>query len=513
MIRSIKSISVMVCLFAVVSSFSVQAKNLGNKTGTMWAPYLEWSLTNKTYSGNPFDVVATVEFTHSGSGQKRKTEMFYAGGDVWKFRFTGTCLGTWNFKTAGSDPELNGHTGTVTIKANPNPMIRGFLTYQGNKFALQVGNEPKLKGYLFTAYMQRPDFPARDFADWDEKKAEQYCAATKQNGFEIIFIHVNNSWFKLGKLSWNEHKSENPDRRTFGQLEKIITTAHRQGYRVHLWAWGDESRKWTPIGVPGGINGKADRRLQRYIAARLGPLPGWTLGYGFDLHEWVNNEQVNSWAQYLHNHFGWQHLLCARANKLKGPHNIISYAGFGAGDITTTRHGPANYQEIAEDLDSDTSQPHFYEERHSYKRDGFKLDMEGTRRLLWWEAMAGGMGGFFGFYANSPRPYPNPEQLRTHYTFWHAKSRFRLDLQRANHLCSSNGFVLKNAQNQHYVIYQEDTQTIQIDLAQMVGSLSAVAVDTKKAYQEIELGRLGSKKQKIKLPRQSDWAIALGSFE
>jgi uncharacterized protein DUF5060/uncharacterized protein DUF4038 len=508
MIRGHKSKLALICLFTVLLSISVRAKDLGTQTGTMWAPYREWSLTNKSYSDNPFDIVATVEFTHSNRQEIRTTEMFYASGDVWKFRFTGTRVGTWKFKTSSSNPELNGHTGIVTIKPNPDSKIRGFLTYQGNKYALQVGNEPKRQGYLFTVYMQRPDHDALNFTDWQTKDVEQYCAAAKRNGFEVIFIHVNNNWFRLGKQSWKDHASEDPDRKTFAVLEMIITTAHRQGCRVHFWAWGDESRKWTPIGVPGGINGKADRRLQQYIAARLGPLPGWTMGYGFDLHEWTKPEQLNAWAEFLHEHMGWQHLLCARGFKLEGPHNMHSYDGFGRNvEITTTSHGPKSYAEICEDLDSDTSRPHIYEERHSYQRDGFDLGMDGTRRLWWWEAMAGGMGGFFGFYPKSPRPYPNPEQLQTHYTFWHAKRRFRLDLAR------KNGFVLKNAQNQHYVVYQEDTQSIPLDLSQMAGSQLAVAVDTKKAYQEIGLGRLEAKKQMIELPRKSDWAIAVGKFE
>ena len=56
---------------------------------------------------------------------------------------------------------------------------------------------------------------------------------------------------------------------------------------MHLWTWGDEQRHMTP--ARWGINGNVDRATpERYIAARLGPLPGWTMGYGFDLDEWVN---------------------------------------------------------------------------------------------------------------------------------------------------------------------------------------------------------------------------------
>jgi len=446
----------------------------------MWAPFVEWSLSNPSYEGDPFDVIAKVMFEHQTSGEKRVTEMFYDGGQTWKFRFTGTKTGKWLFSTSSRDTDLNGHRGTVVIKQNPDPKIRGFLTSKGNKYAIQTGNDGKLEGYLFTVYMQRPQYDALNFADWDEAKIKKYCAATKKNGFEIIFIHVNNQWFKLGQPAWNKHKSRDPDRKTFAVLEKIITTAHRLGCRVHFWAWGDESRKWTPIGV-GGINGKADRRVQRYIASRLGPLPGWTMGYGFDLHEWVKPDQLNAWAKYLHKHLGWQHLLCARGYPLTGPDNILSYDGFGRRDasLATSSHGPRNYQEIIEDMDSDKTRPHLYEERHSYLREGFKLDMDGTRRLLWWESMAGGMGGFFGFYPRSQQPYPHTEQLRTHYTFWHAHKHFRLDMQRADKLCT-NGYVLKDTSNQHYVFYQENTNSIQVDLTGMNGPRPAVAIDTKK---------------------------------
>lgn len=97
-----------------------------------------------------------------------------------------------------------------------------------------------------------------------------------------------------------------------------------------------------------------------------------------------------------------------------------------------TDGGPQDFQEIVADLASDLQHPHLYEERHTYLRTGFALTMAVTRRLLWWQAMAGGMGGFYGFFAerknSSQHPYPKPEQLRTHYRFWHTDGRFSLDM-------------------------------------------------------------------------------------
>jgi len=510
-------------IFILLTISNAMAADLGDSACTMWSPHLEWQLSNPSWSDNPFDVVTTVTFVHADSGETRVTEMFYDGGDTWKFRFTGTRLGAWTFTTTSNDAPLNGHTGTITVKPNPDNKIKGFLTHQGNKYAIQRNHTDDLEGYVFTVYMGRVNFDSYldtftpDLSDMAQKN-RAYLAEALDNGFEAIFIHVNNNWFKYGVREHNKHDSQNPDLTTFSVLETIITTAHQAGCRVHLWAWGDESRKWTPKGVPGGINGAADRRLQRYIAARLGPLPGWTMGYGFDLHEWTNSDELNSWATYMHDHFGWQHLLSARGYILSGPNNVNSYDGFGRKvPLCTKRHGPKDYQEIVEDMESIAATPHFYEERHTYKRTGFDLDMDGTRRLLWWEVMAGGMGGFFGFYPPKGRsfgehPYPNPEQLCTHYTFWHTHRRFLLDMQRDNELSSNGAYVLKNADGTHYVLYKEAAGVIEIDLSQMNGSQRAVAVDTKKAYAEVDLGTLKPTDQTIKLPFSSDWAIAVGEY-
>jgi hypothetical protein len=492
-----------------------QGRGFGNREGVMWQ-CLEWSIEDVSHSGNPFDIAAKATFMHVDSGKERVTEMFHDGDDTWCFRFTGTRSGEWTFRTSSDVPDLDGHTGTVTVLENPNRNVKGFLTHVGNKYAIQATDETDLRGYLFNVYMSRVKYPAflDEFgADLQqvEKKAKACLEEALANGFEIIFVHVNNNWFKLGVRGHDKHESENPDTTAFRVLETITKTIHASGGRVHIWAWGDESRKWTPRGVPGGINGKADRRLQRYIAARLGPLPGWTMGYGFDLHEWTNTEQLNEWAANMHEHFGWQHLLCARGHRLDGPCNINSYDGFGRKvALTTTAHGPVDFEEIVEDMDGDLTRPHLYEERHSYKRSGFNLDMDGTRRLLWWESIAGGMGGFYGFYPDSPYPYPDPEQLRTHYKFWHTNNRFRLDMQRANNM-SKGSYVLSLPSGKNCIFYKENASSIYMDLSRMPGAQPAIAVDTEKKYREIKIGTLGPEKHAWKAPYRSDWAIAVGN--
>lgn len=467
-----------------------------DRTGTQWSPYLEWSLENPSFSGNPFDLVATAHFVHSASGETRTTEMFYNGGNEWKFRFTGTRTGEWTFTTASSDADLAGHAGTVTINENPNPDVKGFITSQGNKFARQTA-DGSLEAWLFNVYMNDVSFPFHlNLSGYQDPSAIQgYLDAAEDNGFSTVYFALNNNWLSLGANAYNEHSSVNPDLATFGIMDSVITAAHQRGMSMHFWAWGDEARRWTPIGLTGGINGAVDRRLQRYIAARLGPLPGWTMGYGFDLQEWVSEAQAGSWAQYMHDHMGWDHMLWARGRSHPAL-SAIAYSGFDN----------FGYNDARSRLNSDTSRPHAYTERFLYNRRTY-WDMQGTRQKLWQYVMAGGMGSWWGVasWAN-PGPYPSPAQLRTHSEFW--SDRYTLDLAPA--AISANALALRSSNGERFVLYQEGTSTITADLTGLTQSQEAVAVDTTGTYQEISLGTVSPGTFTWNAPKNSDWVIAIG---
>ncbi|MAG94800.1 MAG: hypothetical protein CMJ48_13815, partial [Planctomycetaceae bacterium] len=131
------------------ASGGVRAENAAlDRVGTQWAPYIEWSLENPTFKGNPFDVIATATFIHEQSGEKRTTPMFYGGEDVWRFRFTGTHIGKWTFTTGSTDRELGGRRGSVLVEPNANSAITGFITHQGNKWARPMGQKRELRAFV-----------------------------------------------------------------------------------------------------------------------------------------------------------------------------------------------------------------------------------------------------------------------------------------------------------------------------------------------------------------------------
>lgn len=464
---------------------------------TQWSPYLEWEIKGVSWSGNAYDVVATVTFEHAVGDGRHETEMFFDGNGTWKFRFTGTHTGTWTFTTKSDNADLNGHGGEVTVTPNPDESVTGFLVSSGNKFAVQTGEDGKLKavpGHIFfpfgrDAWQARPDILLENL-DEIMQKNEKY-------GFHRYFMsEVCNGWFKLGARGWNDHTSEEPDRATFEALEQVITNLHERGHSLHIWAWGDEARRWSPRGVPGGLNGHADRRVQRYIAARLGPLPNWTMGYGFDLQEWVTESELESWAEYLHRRMGWPHLLWAR-----GRSNSEL-------DVRSFSHVCHSYDNAVSNLSSDRNRPQLFEERDLYLRSC--ADMNWTRNHLWRYTLAGGHAGFFGQKFTDKKEYPNPEQVKTFFTFWNENDRLLPDMQRAAN--PGNGYCLTTSGGTHAVFYTENTSSMEMDLSEYRGTLFAVAVDVKRDYEEIPL-TVEKADMTWNAPHSSDWAVAVGEFE
>lgn len=482
------------------------SQQLPTQEGYQWAPYLEWSLQNPTYTGNPYDLVATVTFNHTASGETRTTEMFYDGGTSWKFRFSGTLAGQWTFTTHSDDPDLNEHNGSVTIQ--PRPGAPGFVTQFGDQWGRMGTGEVFVPQFVMVG---GPQLYYNNATQVDQE-IQQFL---EQHGFNGFHTPVFCRWFDINRPRCSDISGPdpNPDPRTFDALELMITRVYEAGGVVHIWVWGDSQRKQNANFLPGGVNGHIDRRLQRYIAARLGPLPGWTLGYGFDLWEWVSGEELTDWHSYMHERFGWPHLLGARAGKntLEQLAEALEYSSY-------EQHGP-DYDKYLETIEARPCKPSFSEDRFRIREPAQAKDytMEMTRRGLWHSAMAGGVANIWGNLvgaagandgSTTSAPYPNPAWIKTYSRFF--DQRFLPGMVRCNEL--TDGVCLGQPAMNAFVFYKENTAAIDLDLSNLPWPLTAVAVDAKKAYSELPLGPLDPAFQVWTAPYASDWAIAVGDF-
>ena len=458
-------LSITTCLLivsAVGGPSSSMAANLGTMHGTQWYPYLQWTMTNPTWNGNAFDIVATVEFTHQLSSDTRRTEMFFVGGESWAFRFTGTRPGIWSFVTSSEDEDLGGHTGKVMITPNTRTDAHGFLKKFGSKWGWEGTENVFVPQLVMCNYITGSNSPQvfHNKPELVDHKIKQFIIEHGFKGFHIPVI--GGRWFDINAARNSvELTMSDPDPRTFEALELLITKTYQAGGLVHIWPWGDHQRYQTPKSLKGGIGGFIDKRLLRYIAARLGPIPGWSMGYGFDLYEWVTASQVKAWRDLMHQHMGWFHFLGGRPVGSNQGADHTSNAIWNKGlDYSSYEHHRPTYEVYLAAVQAKPDQPVMSEDRFRirtcrYPRKDYNEEL--TRRGLYHSTMAGGVANIWGIHPNiSPGGvYPNKSQIKTYSVFFNDKGRFLADMVPANQLSDdSDTRILFSRNAQSLVLYR-----------------------------------------------------------
>ncbi|MFW5645527.1 MAG: hypothetical protein ACOCZL_06405 [Bacteroidota bacterium] len=118
------------------------------------------------------------------------------------------------------------------------------------------------------------------------------------------------------------------------------------------------------------------------------------MGYGFDLWEWVSEEELDAWYDYMWSKKGWNHLLGARSqkNELEQISEKMDYSSY-------EYHKPW-YDDLVVMIDTHPEKPSFSEDRYRIRHPGKyherDYDEEETRRGLWHHAMAGGVAAIWG---------------------------------------------------------------------------------------------------------------------
>ncbi|MHC4674324.1 MAG: apiosidase-like domain-containing protein [Planctomycetota bacterium] len=486
---------------------------VGTTTGAVWSfttwttpsakmfePF-DWTFSNPSYSGNPYDLVATATFTHA-TESNIQTELYYDGGNDWKLRFTGTAVGLWSFTTASSDSDLNGLSGSIVITDNPG--VPGFTrTFSGGNRWGRTGTDEAYVPQFAMFYNVYDIYNDPSLLD------DNISMFLGDHGFNGLHTAVFCRWFDISKEYNTDIPSmdPNPDPLTFEMLEDIILRTHEYGGVVHIWPWGDDQHDRTV--TKWGTNGAVDQRLQRYICARLGPLPGWSMGYGYDCQEWVSESDLIGWHNYMQSHLGWPHFLGARDVDMQQIYTGLDYSG---------------YQQWLPDYDTYVTgievmhpgKPTFFEDRFRVREDTYYRDFkdyteEMTRRGLWHSTLAGGAANIWGYRAPVPPShgcsleYPNKHWMKTAGVFW--KGRFTPNMVRDNSL--TNGYCLRDG-NSFYVFYKEDTTQITMNLTGMSGTQPAYAVDCTMRFELIPLGTYTAANQTYNAPYSSDWAVVVG---
>jgi hypothetical protein len=248
-------------------------------------------------------------------------------------------------------------------------------------------------------------------------------------------------------------------------------------------------------------------QLYTEIAARLAPIPGWTVGYGFDLFEWATAEEIEDFRDTLQHATSYHHMVGGRGhkNEYREISPNLDYASW-------EWHQPT-YEDYRDHLEVADGRPAFSEDRFRIRTPtrypAKDYNPELTRRGLWQSAIAGGVANIWGHQpegAKFSEPYPNKEAIKTYSTF--IEKTFTVAMQPDATLIDK-GYCLRD-ENRTAICYAEEGDAVSFNVGQFDGLDRVVAIDTQAAYQEINIPinpQLSSDKLDWTAPYPSDWAF------
>ncbi|MGB3619673.1 MAG: G8 domain-containing protein [Catalinimonas sp.] len=390
----------------------------------------------------------------------------------------------------------------IVTSGHANDPNRGYVTHSGDKFVWSNSGEAFVPNWNIFNYDRTLD----EVSTADINNFVQEMMG--EHGFNGAHVIVYGEWFHIGDRLVRAGDS-NFDQRTFDKLKQIINAVYAAGGSTHIWQWGDDNRSQTSRSLNSGFMGSVERQLLDKIHSELNNTPGWTMGIGFDVFEWANESELKTWHDYLKNKPGQNHMFAARSNK-----NRVDQIYDGL-DYSSYEYYRPSYDELVQMLTHLPGKPSSSDDRYRVRNREKDVTPEETVELLWRHTIAGGVGGIWGNLKQpdgsigESRAYPNKEVIKTFFTFWNDKKRFRKNMVRDNSL--TDGWCLRDG-NSHYVYYKDNTNSITYTF--QGGNKRVIAVNTKagSGYQEIDLGTKSAGTYTWNAPSNSDWAIAVGDF-
>lgn len=258
-----------------------------------------------------WDLEGSCTWTQENGVTRRTSLLWYSGsGDIYVYRFGGSLRGRWNGTTSSPVEVLDGLELEVEVLPSSNPNRIGWsgqLPDGPSAWAHQKGPDSKLAKRTPILIMM-PDV-RRWFGDPDSMR-KLVAEFNDNHGFNGGHIStIGRAWFEGDSNSSLGDAPAAPDIRTFAALEAAATEWSERGGWLHLWMWG-KGGSGDFSNLPGGYRGARSRRINRYIAARLGPVPSWSMGIGWDVEFWVDHTKLKWWLDDLIPQLGgWHHWI------------------------------------------------------------------------------------------------------------------------------------------------------------------------------------------------------------
>jgi hypothetical protein len=373
----ISFISIIFLLFLLF--FTQQAYAQDSATIGKWGRYVV-SLSNSTYTGNPFELEVDGVFTHTTSGTQIRLPGYYDGNNTWKIGFMPTKTGDWIYATVSNDSDLNGKQGTVNAVESGLPGMLKADAANPNKWKFADGDyvvPMALRMEIFSEPATISEFTA--MADFLKNNNIQ-MAETRLLEETGMFESGRHDFIFEG--NWSNHKF---DLTVWNRMEERMNILAERGLGAHVMFYSDDA------GKPGWAGQSATEKLViRYAIARLAGYPVVWFNTGIDIAEYRNQSDINWFGQQIRSLDPYGHPVSSRHGGGSGTYVM-------SGQIFDSQANPpqakiSNMISYFQQSDVPVSMDDAWGENR-----GSHLDKDHTasdiRRAFWKAAAAGGVGG------------------------------------------------------------------------------------------------------------------------
>ncbi len=337
------------------------------------------SLTNCTYSGNPFELEIDATFTHVPSGGTITLPGYYAGNDTWKVGFMPTELGQWNYLTSSADSDLDNQSGSLNcvasglsgmLKADPTHPMKWKFADGGYVTPIALRNEFYSRPGNASIFNGAADFQSNNNLLMMETRLTEEYGLWEGGRHDYIFDgHWSNHQFDLD--IWD-------------RMEERMSSLTDRGLGGHIMFYSDDA------GKPGWSAQSATEALViRYAVARLGGYPVVMFNTGIDIREYRNQSNIDWFGEHLRGLDPYDHPVSSRYGGGSGTYVMAGQTFDSRGDRVAIIADMISYFQAADvPVSMDDA---WGENMASHPNKNFTP--ADIRRAFWKCVAAGGLGG------------------------------------------------------------------------------------------------------------------------
>jgi len=365
------------------------APALSQQSVEQWKRF-DVSLANSSWSGNPFDIVLTADFTHVDTGSVKTQFGFYAGNDTWKIYFMPDNTGSWAYATTSADSDLNNLSGSFQATT---PSISGQIKPSDKLWRLSSGEVISPTILAVGPYVRESSISeSQDLVDWASSVAGATYLGTTLLNFsgddpytesqeDRMYIDGSGEGVDFYLPAWDRSNE-------FYDAVRDANMGH------YILVYSDDGSNPNNHGLPEGSGGSitnAELRLFRYLVARFAPYPKVIWDSGIDIGETRSDNWIDNFVAWFQANDPWGHPISSRNGGGSGGIHPSSADYFSDGK----RSLPSRSELISdvEDRNVATAMTDRYRENYSSPFDGGR-DL--VREAMWQMVLTYGTTVYFG---------------------------------------------------------------------------------------------------------------------